>query len=308
MTEKTQTNPESAAAAEPSPAERVFGKVEPLTDQTGNTGESPSGDKPDSQSAKGEPPQSAQKAEGAAPASGDAKPAESQPSPRYAGRYETPEALEAAFKQQQAKMTELATRDKQFREQIATMESQLKELVAKPKPGLGTEDSLKMLSGDADFQAMRELLEENFGREEADKFIRGLSTLLTQPAGKPDAALTDRLTRLEASQVERDFYVQYPEAKDEKIQSAMDQVAQEIKDKGEDPVFQHWLIYQLAVARSLPEMIDAAVVNRVKTMSEEEKAKLLAGNLVSGTVSGGAAPAPDVPTMRDKQKQVFGDI
>lgn len=243
-----------------------------------------------------------------------AKKAEEESNRKYAGQFETVEALEAAVTAKQSHIGRIEADNKAKGDKVVELERKLSELsTAKPTPTKTEEEDLtKTLTDNADYKEMREVLEEQLGIDSkgADTILKGFFAVVKNSTGGKatlDPDVTAKLSRLESLEEERQFESAHPEYKDETINKTMTALIEEANLKINDRQFQMGLILDAAKGRMMPELIDKAVVLKLKRMTKQEKEKLLAGELVSGRTSEGKpAGAPSGPTMQDTQKEVFG--
>jgi hypothetical protein len=229
---------------------------------------------------------------------------ESQPAPKYAGKFETETALEEGYNQAQTHIRKIEGENKEFRttmqKKIDDLEKQLTEkATAKPE---------EKAEPDEDMAAIKELFVDNFGDEAGELIDKVLSKLNRKPTG--DVATDEvmgEIERLKAERVQDQFYALHPEAKETLLTDAIDKILVELPNKVSDPLFQMELVLGLAKSQLLPQLIDKGVQAKLKAMSEKEKQALIAGSLVSGEVTGGAVPGLSEPSEKDVQKAYFGD-
>lgn len=232
---------------------------------------------------------------------------ESQPAPKYAGKYHTPEALEQAVIAGHTHIRKLEDENKDLRGfelKVAELEKQI-ATTTKTEPKKAKDE----LKDDADFKVLRELFADNFGDEGAQALDAVLSKLNRERTGEPvDPSVMAEISQLKADRVADQFYSAHPEAKEPIVKEAIDEILDSMATKADDPLFTMELVLGLAKAKLLPTLIDKGVLAKVKSMSKKDKEALLAGNLVSGDVTGGDAPGPtDATSMKDLQKAYFGD-
>ena len=242
------------------------------------------------------------------PSTGPGEKEESQPAPVYAGKYHTTEALEQAQIEAQAHIRKIEDENKELRGLKVTVADLEKQLTATKPEEKKPETEFK---DDVDVKALRELLADSLGDEPTQALVTVLSKLNRERTGESvDPSVMAEIKQIKADRVGDQFYAAHPEAKEPIIKEAIDKILDTAAKKADDPLFTMELVLGLAKAQLLPTLIDKGVLAKVKGMSKKDKEALLAGNLVSGDVTGGTTPGPTEtgePTKKELQKYYFGE-
>lgn len=236
--------------------------------------------------------------------------AESKDQPRYAGKYHTPEALEAGynslFTHSQTLQTENAELRRKFAElQAAKPEDKKDTKVDGPTPN-DLEGALAKVR--TDHAAIRQQLLDVLGDETLEAFEKYNLALSSLSTGRSDPELEQlkkELAMERDKRLDEEFYSRMPEAKDPIVQEEIEKLVKEIGEKGSDPVFQRQLLAQAAIGRRASEIIDKGILSRVKSMSEKDRAAFLASHLVAGDTTGGAGGEKGVNLSRQEQRDTF---
>lgn len=240
---------------------------------------------------------------------GSGQEGEGQEQKRYAGKYNSPEALEQGYSTLFTHTQKVEAENKAFRDKLA-------ELEAKAKDSTGASTATETTSGSGhgstaanlppDALKAREELEAALG----DDGIAALETLLNAHSSRKTASdeLEARLARMEQKEFEQELQTRHPEVKEEMIQKTLDEINAEFSKNGDDRVFQMSLLVDAAKGRNLAAYIEKAVDSAKERIRKEVRAELQAGGLVAGEASAGTGQSgtgQTEPGERERQLKAF---
>jgi len=257
------------------------------------------------------PPDAGDPDKGTTPGDGSAKGAEGQgePQKKYAGKYDTPQALAAGYSNLMNHSVTLQTENKTLREKMAEIEAKIKEMEkGKPagQPASGPDPKiLKAFRDNPAMKAARDALLPVLGEDAYQAFEDGLmaATSVNQASNRETAL---KLQQLEQERFEAQFFKQRPDAEDPDIREALATLLKEAGEHEDDQFYQMGLIVDAVKGRMLDTLIEKGVLSRVKALSEEDRRKLIAGNLVAGTTgAAGESDGTGPNTKRERQRRTF---
>lgn len=143
-------------------------------------------------------------------------------------------------------------------------------------------DKLNLIAptlGEAETKALSDL----FGAvlEQSQSQIKGFQDKAHENA--------DVLSDLQAQNIESNFYSKHPNAKE--FQKEIDAQLEILNKAAPDPVTLMEYVYAKAVLDDMPSMINAAAEKKLLGMTQTDKDKILAANLISGQDSSGGHKA-----------------
>jgi len=232
---------------------------------------------------------------------------EQEPQQRYAGKYETPEALEAGYNSLVTHKATLEAENKAMRQREAELLAKLKGIESGreqtgPTPGTASPKP------SAEVDAAKKRLEEMLGPDGIKDFELVYGTPVNQSV---DDELRREIDNLKLDRMKEQFYKMRPQAAEPTVVKAVDDLFAELTEKMADPMYMMGLVTDAAIGRMLPELIDSGVMSKLKRMSETDKQRLLAQHVVvdAPAVGGGGPAASEGDPKRTTQRETFfGDM
>jgi hypothetical protein len=229
---------------------------------------------------------------------------------KLAGKYDTLEALEAGYGKLLAHSKGLESENKTYREQLADLTAKVQEIEKNAGADPGRTPQAPELSDEA--KAARQELEQVLGDDGMNALDKFLKAVTPRTDTTELEEIRNKLAKAESRDFERELAERRPDSTDSDVQAEMQKIAKEMEDpkNAEDHYYTSGLIVDAAKGRMLDRLIDRGVASKLKTLSKEEKAKLLAGNLMLGANAGGKGgggdKAPD-PKRKEQQEAFFDD-
>jgi hypothetical protein len=261
--------------------------------------------KPSNPTGKGDPIQGTTPAEGSSKEGGGKE----EEGPQYAGKYETPEALEAGYNNLMSQTTKMSTENRMLKEQVESLTAKMSQLEkAIPKTETTSE---KDKANPEELKALRQQAEDELGKEAADLIFKMLEIKTgTSPHEKAAldrvAALESDLSDIRAEQFRRQLIERVPEVEDPDVDAHMQEQLGKVDPNKPDALFLMEVFAKAACwDKILSKTIDKGIIGRLSRMTDKEKQRLIAANLTVGdTPTGQAGPA--VTDRTKLGRQYFG--
>lgn len=221
--------------------------------------------------------------------------------PKYAGKYESPEALEAGYNNLFTHSQTISGENKELRGKIDELTAQIKELSKPGQPGPTPGEGGGSPSDEEDGEFWDEM-NATLGSDLTSK----LRAKIENSTKSIDDETAKFIEEAKMEKIYGKFLDLNPHAKDH--MSEIEELQKEFQDKmanGLDPVYLISFFYDAVKGRNLPKFIDSGVLNKVKSMSKKDREKLLASSITSGDT---ASSPPSTNAEANFKRDVWGIV